>query len=364
MDTKTLGQVELKAGDKGEFTAVIATYGVIDKDGDVTVPGAHKAGTVVPVSAYGHGSWGGALPVGKATLRTDGKQTVAEGQFFLDTTHGRETFATVKQLGHLGQWSYGYDVIDSEMGDFDGQRVRFLKSQAIHEVSPVLLGAGVGAHTVSTKAAKEAAVDAVSYKAAIRPHETTVTAREWDGAAVEQAIPDDASVTDLRTVFAWVDSSGDPEAKANYRFPHHHGVDGPANVRALVTGIAILNGARGATTIPDDDRKAVYNHLASHLRDAGREPPALKAARDGESTFHEEAIDTLAGVSDLLASAQRVVALRAVKGKSLSHVNVEVLDWINDDLCRLQKAFRGLLDTPREQAAVEYVRFLASQHRS
>ena len=364
MDIKQLGGVSIKNADRGEFTAVIATYGVIDKDGDVTEPGAHRDGAEVVVSAYGHSSWGGKLPVGKARLRTTQTQTIADGQFFMDTTHGRDTFETVKQLGPMGQWSYGYDVLDSATGELDGQPVRFLKSQEIHEVSPVLIGAGVNTHTLATKAAKETAVDAVQYKAAIRPHETPVTAREWDGTAVAQAIADDASVTDLRSVHAWVDPNGDPEAKANYRFPHHHGVDGPANVRALLTGIAALNGAQGATTIPDADRKAVYNHLASHLRDAGRDVPALKAAPGGEATFHEEAIDAMAVVSGLLDSATRVVALRAAKGKNLSHINVEILDWINDDLCRLQKQLRALLDTPREQAAVEYVRYLAQQHRS
>ncbi|MGH9361967.1 MAG: HK97 family phage prohead protease [Thermoanaerobaculia bacterium] len=377
MDIKTFGRIELKAGDKGEFSAVIATFDVIDKDGDVTLPGAFTDQAELVVSAYGHQSWGGALPVGKGRIRTTAAEAIVDGQFFMDTAAGKDTFLAVKQLGSLQEWSYGYKAIDAEPGEKDGQRVRFLKRLEVREASPVLEGAGINTRTLATKAAIDAgldpeatvravkgeAVDAVQYKAAIRPHNTPTTAREWDGTAVTAAIPDAASVTALRSMHAWVDAAGDPEAKTNYRFPHHHGIDGPANIRALVAGIAVLNGARGGTTIPDGDRKAVYEHLASHLRDAGREPPPLKAA-DGGTTFHEEAIDTLAGVSDLLGSAQRVVALRASKGKNLSHINVEVLEWINDDLCRLQKQFRSLLDTPREQAAVEYVRYLASQHRA
>jgi len=361
MDTKRLGRVDIKSAGKGEFTAVIARYGVIDKDGDVTIPGAHKDGATVVVSAYGHQSWGGALPVGKATLRTDGTKTVAEGQFFMDTSHGRDTFETVKQLGDMGQWSYGFDVVDSEMGEKDGQRVRFLKAQDIHEVSPVLIGAGVDTRTLSTKSAKETAVDAVQYKAAIRPHPTATTAREWDVKSVLAGIADTATVNDLRSVHAWVNPGGDPESKTAYLFPHHHGIDGPANMRAVVFGIAALNGTKSG--IPDQDRQAVYEHLASHLRDAGREVPALKAAPGGDPTFLEEAIDTLSGVSDLLVKAQRVVALRAAKGKNLSHVNTEFLGWIKDDVDELLKQFTVLLDTPREQAAVEYVRFIAQQHK-
>jgi len=53
---------------------------------------------------------------------------------------------------------------------------------------------------------------------------------------------------------------------------------GAANVRACQTGIGVLNGARGGTTIPAGDRRGVYNHLAAHLRDADVEPADLRAS--------------------------------------------------------------------------------------
>ncbi len=145
----------------------------------------------------------------------------------------------------------------------------------------------------------------------------------------------DARPSDLRSVFAWVDPDGDPESKSSYKFPHHHGVGGAANVRACLSGIAALNGGRGGTSIPDTDRKAVYNHLAAHLRDADREPPELRAAPGVPTKFHDELLDGLAGLSEVVDSAARVVALRAERGKSLSRVNVEVLEWICDEVKRL-----------------------------
>jgi hypothetical protein len=61
---------------------------------------------------------------------------------------------------------------------------------------------------------------------------------------------------------------------------HHelddNGVVGAANIRACVSGITTLNGARG--TIPDSDRQSVYNHLAAHIRDSGSEPPEMKGS--------------------------------------------------------------------------------------
>ena len=379
MDTKRLGHVELKADDKGEFIAVIATYGVVDKDGDVTLPGAHKNGQKVVVSPYGHSSMGSALPVGSGTLHTEPGRTVVKGHYFMDIPEARSAFLTMKRLHQqgLGEWSYGYEVIDAEMGEKDGQRVRILKQQEVYEVSHVLRGAGVDTRTLAAKDA-EGAVTAikqfgnstlkekpveVEYKAAIRPHSTHVTAREWDGTAVVAAIPDDAKVSDLRSVYAWVDSNGDPEAKTNYKFPHHHGVDGPANVRALVSGIAALNGARGATAIPDADRKAVYNHLAQHLRDADREPPALK-----DSGGQVKNIDRLMALSVELAEVvdeiREVGSSRQAKGKKLSSLTFETLGWVEEDLARVTAEVKRILASPRDAVATEYVRFIAQQHRA
>lgn len=156
MDTKTLRRVEIKDADKGEVTAVFATLGVIDLDGDVTPPGAFENGAKVRVSAYGHASWGGALPVGKGTIREEGNEAIAELQFFMDTTSGRDTFTVVKELGELGEWSYGYDPVEYAFGEQDGRRVRFLQKLKVHEVSPVLLGAaGPGnTRTIGAKSAQ------------------------------------------------------------------------------------------------------------------------------------------------------------------------------------------------------------------
>jgi hypothetical protein len=179
----------------------------------------------------------------------------------------------------------------------------------------------------------------------------------WDAAAVAAALADDTSVSDLRSVYAWVDSNGDPETKSSYRFPHHHGPGGPANVRACLAGIAALNGARGGTSTPDADRQGVYNHLAGHLRDDDREPPGLKSAGAGGLKFNEEAMVVMADLSGLLDRASEVLALRATKGKGLAPASVELFDWLRDDLRRLQ----SLLDSTEDEAAREYLRFVALQ---
>lgn len=160
MDRKSFGgRVELKDADRGLVEAVFATFATKDHDGDVTLPGAFEDGAPVVISAYNHTSWQGALPVGVGKIRTTSREALLAGSFFLDTTAGRDTFTAVKRLAEqgLGEWSYGFDAVKFSFGDFNGERVRFLERQKVHEVSPVLLGAGIGTRTVTAKGRGDAA---------------------------------------------------------------------------------------------------------------------------------------------------------------------------------------------------------------
>lgn len=150
---KSVNRVEIKDADKGEVAVVFATLNVIDADGDVTPPGAFENGAKVRISAYGHTSWNGALPVGKGAIREVKNEAVMDGRFFMDTAAGADTFQVVKELGEDGlqEWSYGYDPVEYSFGEFEGQQVRFLNKLKVHEVSPVLLGAGVGTRLLTAK---------------------------------------------------------------------------------------------------------------------------------------------------------------------------------------------------------------------
>ncbi len=148
---KTISGVEVKDADQGTVTAVFSTFDVIDKDGDVTRHDAIKNGTPVVISAYGHESWNGRLPVGKGTIRTTPREAILEGQFFVDTTHGRDAFLTVKHLGGLQEWSYSLQNVKGRNITFEGRQVRELLSMDVKEVSPVLVGAGVGTRTTAVK---------------------------------------------------------------------------------------------------------------------------------------------------------------------------------------------------------------------
>ena len=135
--------------DSGEFTAVFATFDVVDHDGDVTRPGAFEDGAEVIIGSWGHKLH--ELPVGKGVIRQTDREALVEGRFFLDTQPGRDTYQTVKNLGPLGQWSYVFRVEKSSYGEYDGKNVRFLEAISVYSVDPVLAGAGIDTRTTAIK---------------------------------------------------------------------------------------------------------------------------------------------------------------------------------------------------------------------
>jgi hypothetical protein len=146
------GLMEVKAdGDQGLVRAVFATLNVVDSDGDVTLSGAF-GDQKVRLGAWGH-AWQ-ELPVGKGTIGEEGDKAIFDGAFFLDTEAGKEHFLTVKNLAELQEWSYGFRVLESEEGEFEGRQVRFLKKLRVYEVSPVMQAAGVETMTVAIKGEK------------------------------------------------------------------------------------------------------------------------------------------------------------------------------------------------------------------
>jgi hypothetical protein len=114
-------------------------------------------------------------------------------------------------------------------------------------------------------------------------HTTATSDAAWDGAANEKHLPDRMTDELARQAYAYVgEIDGDVFTKDDCRFMHHEVdescIPGAANLTACSSGIGILAGGRGGTGIPLDQRRAVYAHLAQHLRDAGQEPPPYDVA--------------------------------------------------------------------------------------
>jgi 2'-5' RNA ligase len=120
--------------------------------------------------------------------------------------------------------------------------------------------------------------------AAVGAHKTGTSDGTWDGPANEKRLPAPMPVATARKAYAWVDDTkvdGGEVTKDACRFIHHEigadGTPGAANTTACSTGIGVIHGGRGGTTVPDADRRGIYDHLAAHLRAAGQEPPDFDA---------------------------------------------------------------------------------------
>lgn len=128
--------------------------------------------------------------------------------------------------------------------------------------------------------------DRATMRKAIASHSTETSDASWDAGANTKNLSAGTSASVLRSCYAWIDPDGDPKSKSSYKFPHHFvnadGAVGAASTAACTSGIAVLNGGRGGSGIPDADRQGVWNHLSRHLKDAGLEPAELKSAEDCE----------------------------------------------------------------------------------
>jgi HK97 family phage prohead protease len=128
--------------------------------------------------------------------------------------------------------------------------------------------------------------------AAIQSHSTDTTDAAWDSGQHVGNMDNGGTASYYRQMFAWQDPEADPTTKSAYKFPHHmvssDGDVGAANTRAASSGIGSLNGGRGGANIPDGDRKGVYNHLARHIDDAGKDVPDLASRSDALETFFRQ----------------------------------------------------------------------------
>lgn len=315
MDHKAFARVEIKDADKGEVSAVFATLGVVDKDGDVTVKGAFDDGAPCVISAYGHQSWKGKLPVGKGRIRETATEAIFDGRFFLDTIDGLDTFRVVKALseddGPGQEWSYGLVDMVTERGDFDGQKVRFIKKVTVPEVSPVLLGAGVGVRTLTAKSVKQPNSEIVD--------QLRMIGMDRYGDEDVWVYPEDYDLDESWVVFS-VYQEGEADRLVRVSFTR----DGDT------------------VNLGDDDsdveRTVAYSAPKQH-------------------TFSEHGKSVLADLTAFTSRASEVVALRASKGKALGDESAGLLRQIVEKAAALDPLLAAPIED--DDAVREYLRFVA-----
>ena len=273
-----------KAVDEAEgiVEAFTNTMGVVDADGDIVEPTAFDASIAdnlpIPVlSGHDQGKLVGKVIFAQPRhIEGDEYRLFTRMRMNMETEAGRDAFSNVAG-DYVREWSIGFNIPRESDVEQEGSDVSTVVRRIANldwvEVSSVIRGSSPSTETVAAKASP-----VTEEKGAIPSHLTAWVEDAWDGSLMRGRIKGGAAV--LRAAHAWVDADGDPELKSSYKYLHHHvgrnGRGGAANVRAITTALANRNARRAS--IPETDRRGVYNHLARHLREAGRRPSELRSA--------------------------------------------------------------------------------------
>tara|TARA_Y100000034_G_C6884969_1_gene406177 strand:+ start:749 stop:2017 length:1269 start_codon:yes stop_codon:yes gene_type:complete len=265
---------------EGIVEAYVNTMGIADADGDIVEMSAFDASIrknlPIPVlSGHDQGKLVGKVVFAQPEIVEGSEKEYrlfARMQMNMDTEAGRDAYSNVAGE-FIREWSVGFNIpkdddVTHEGGDVSNVLRRITNLDWV-EVSTVIRGASPSTATIGAKAA--------GTKAAIPSHLTATTDDAWDAGLMRTRIKGGAGI--LRSSHAWYDTEGDPEAKSSYKFLHHHvgknGKVGAASIRALTIALSSLNARK--VSIPENDRRGVYNHLSRHLREAGRKPSELRS---------------------------------------------------------------------------------------
>jgi 2'-5' RNA ligase len=314
------------AGQTAPWEGPLAVEGIVTGDGREFAPGALTwADLPIPLRWNKEDSHGGeprtiAVNVGRIDeVWRDGERIMGRGVLDLSDEDGRRVHAKIEgkflrgvsidadSIADADTEFVWPDDVNAGTGDdegepdmfemlfaqpekviFHGGRIRaatLVDIPAFAEAYIALLdeaGAVVAGGQPVTEQELQALV--VQELGAVAVHETATSDGDWDGPANEKRLTGPLTVDKARAAYAWYDGGAETDGelpKSACKFLHHDiredGTVGPANLAACSATIAALHGARGGTSIPAADRRGVYDHVAAHLRDAGKEPEPFRA---------------------------------------------------------------------------------------
>ena len=362
--------VEIKADgdDAGAFSARIATLNVIDKDNDVTIKGAFEGSDPVRVSRFNHSSAvRDDLPVGVATIQEVGDQVIAEGQLNLDTVGGRDLYDTLKfeaKNNVASEWSYGFTVEESEDGEQDDQKVRFLRRLKAFEISPVMRGAGLDTATLAVKTATDFG-DLPLYDRDYSWNSSAALGRvrKWassDGSGDK----DTMDWAKYSKAFFWYDP--DDESFGGFKLPFADITDGKlwAVPRGIFAVAGVLQGARGGVDISEVDQDHIkdvvdryYEKMRETFDDDSIIVPWAKSA-GGLSMKHEGDL-VLASLDAYTERVALLAELRLKEGRALSAANRKRLESMVESVASVTTDIETILATTKPQEQSKPVNALA-----
>jgi len=363
--------VEIKADgdDAGAFSARISTLNVIDKDNDVTVSGAFEGNDPVRVSRFNHSSAvRDDLPVGVATIQEVGDQVIAEGQLNLDTVGGRDLYDTLKfeaKNNVASEWSYGFTVEESEDGEQDDQKVRFLRRLKAFEISPVMRGAGLDTATLAVKTATDFG-DLPLYDRDYSWNSSAALGRvrKWassDGSGEKEKM----DWAKYSKAFFWYDPDDD-ESFGGFKLPFADITDGKlwAVPRGIFAVAGVLQGARGGVDISEVDQdhiKDVVDRYYEKMRETFDDDSIIVpwAKRAGGLSMKHEGDLVLASLDAYTERVALLAELRLKEGRALSAANRKRLESMVESVASVTTDIGTILATTKPQEQSKPVNALA-----
>lgn len=132
--------------DAGAVVARFSSFDEPDREGDILRASAFTNGQSVPM-VWAH-DW--SRPIGKGVIKVGKDSARFEGAFFATPT-AQEARETVKAMGDLQQWSFGFRITETQ--DNTAIRGYDITGLELFEVSPVLVGANANTATLAVKGA-------------------------------------------------------------------------------------------------------------------------------------------------------------------------------------------------------------------
>jgi len=108
-----------------------------------------------------------------------------------------------------------------------------------------------------------------------KPDLADFTKKSWDELTVDEK-------KDIAAHYAWTPKNP-PDRFTDLKLPHHNPKNHAVVWSAVRAAMGALLGARGGVNIPREDMRKVYNHLAAHYREFGKEPPEFHLAEEEEN---------------------------------------------------------------------------------
>lgn len=281
---KALALIKVKeVKGEGVFEVIATTEGV-DRDGEVIMIKGWDFTNFMknPVVLFGHDYW--SFPIGAVTeLTPDDSKVVAKG-VFARTEEGQKARVLYEDgilktvsVGFIPKERNGNVITKAELLELSFVPVPS-NPEALDMMKAIKDFEGM--LTTSARIKKDAI-----------PHAEYPLAdevMEWDPALATEAVKEWASegseeagmsidFAEYKRAFAWMDAA-DAESEGAYKLIHHtvENDDLTTVYQGVATAMAALLAEDGAG-IPEEERQAVYDHLAKHFEEFGKEVPEFKS---------------------------------------------------------------------------------------